>query len=285
MDNDVSKRAQILKRVLKHIYNDDYQDFGDRIVFGTESEYLKEGMDPADSAYMEKVLDELHRFFGQKYSQERISLTPTANMEVLFQRLDALPRPEGSKFAAPYIQMWREALGKAFAQRSPGVLSDPQVMVLEQRYLAEMLGKLDKVIARANRLQKLDLERIPRRNVRTYFEEAHRCYLYEFNVACAVMCRAILESALKETIDPRGELRPKERGESHILKMINKAKIYGRLSDPLAEWAAEVKDAGDSAVHDVEAFERDYPAGRLEDILCKARKVVESLYGPPVGQV
>jgi hypothetical protein len=285
MDNDVSKRVQILKRVLKHIYDDDYQDFGDRIVFGAESGMIKEGMSPADSVYMEKVRDELYRFFGQRYSQERTSLTPTADIEVLFQRLDAVPRPEGSKFATSYIQMWRESLGRASIQRSASVLSDPQVKVLEQRYAAEMLGKLEKVIARAYRLQKLDLERIPRRDVRTYFEEAHRCYLYGFNVACAVMCRAILESALKETIDPQGDLRPKERGESHILKMINKAKIYGRLSDPLPEWAAEVKDAGDSAVHGVEAFERDYPAGRLEDILCKARKVVESLYGPPVDQV
>lgn len=165
MDNDISRRAEILRRVVKHIYNDDYKDFGDRIEFGTESEYIKEGMDPADSAYMEKVLDELHRFFGQKYSQERISLAPTANIEVLFQRLDALPRPEGSKFAASYIQMWREALGRAFAQQSPGVLSDPQVKLLEQRYLAEMLGKLEKVIARAYRLQKLDLDKIPRRDV------------------------------------------------------------------------------------------------------------------------
>ena len=149
--------------------------------------------------------------------------------------------------------------------------------MLEQRYLAEMLGKLEKVIARAYRLQKLDLDKIPRRDVRTYFEEAHRCYLYGFNVACAVMCRAILESALKETIDPNEELRPKERGESHMVNMINKAKLSG----PLREWAIEVKKAGDWAIHNLDAFERNYPPEQLESILCKARKVVESLYEAP----
>jgi hypothetical protein len=277
MSNDVSKRAQILRRVVKHIYNDDYQDFGDRIEFGTEAEFIKEGMDPADAAYMEKVLDELHRFFGQRYSQERTLLAPTANIEAVFQRLDALPRPEGSKFAASYIQMWREALGSVSAQQPQGVLSDPQVKVLEQRYVAEMLGKLEKVIARAYRLQKLDLNRIPRRDVQTYFEEAHRCYLYGFNVACAIMCRAILESALKETVDPKEELRPKERGESHMVNMINKAE----LPDPLPEWANEIKKAGDWAIHNLEAFDKNYPPQQLESILCKARKVVESLYAAP----
>ncbi len=135
------------------------------------------------------------------------------------------------------------------------------------------------MVSSASRLQKLELQRIPKPNVQRYFEEAHRCYLYGFKVACAVLCRAILESALKETVDPNGELGPTERGESHILKMIRKASFYERLPDPLPEWAEVVKKAGDRAVHDVEAFKREYPATTLEDILFKARKVVESLYG------
>jgi hypothetical protein len=268
MGHDVSKRAQILWRVVKHLYDDDYEDSGDRIVFGTESEFIKEGMDPADSAYMETVRDELYRFFGQKHSQERVSVTPTANTEHLFRRLDAIPRPDGSKFAASYLQTWKEVLGRPSTERSPGVLSDPQVKVLEQRYLAEMLGKLERVIGRACRLQKLDLDRIPRRDVRTYFEEAHRCYLYGFHVACAVMCRAILESALKETVDPR---------ESPTVNKLNRA----GLPAPLPDWAKEVKKAGDWAIHNLKAFESNYPPQQLEGILCKARKVVESLYEAP----
>lgn len=150
--------------------------------------------------------------------------------------------------------------------------------MLEQRYLAETLGKLEKVIGRACRLQKLDLSRIPRRDVQTYFDEAHRCYLYGFNVACAVMCRAILESALKEIVDPNEELRP-NKGEkgSHMENMINKS----GLPDPLPEWAIEIRDAGNWAIHNLEAFENNCPPQKLESILCEARKVVESLYEAP----
>jgi hypothetical protein len=60
--------------------------------------------------------------------------------------------------------------------------------------------------------------------------------------------------------------------------MIKVASINGRLRDPLPEWAEQVKTATDKAVHKLEAFESKHQ-GELEDILWKARKVVESLYG------
>jgi hypothetical protein len=288
MESRISKRAQILKRVLKHINAKDFQDFGDYMVFGMESKLRREEGGPLtaqDRDFKEKVDDALDRYAGHMLSQERTSLMPASDGKALFNRLEGLAKGCGSKFAFKYLEIWRDVLTEAPTQGTSDVLPDAQIDALDQRFTEEMIEKLEKVVSRASGLQKFQLESIPERRVQIYFEEAHRCYLYGFKVASAVMCRAILESALKETIDPKGELRPKNRGESHILKMINKAKIYGRLSDPLSEWAAEVKDAGDSAVHDVEAFERDYPAGRLEDILCKARKVVESLYGPPVAQI
>ena len=288
METRISKRAQILKRVLKHINAKDFQDFGDYMVFGMESKLRREEPAPLtdqDWDFKEKVDDAIDRFAGHMLSQERTSLMPASDITVLVDRLDALAKGSGSKFAVKYVQIWRDILTEPPTQEASDVLPDAQIDALDQRFTEEIIERLEKVVSRASGLQKFELKRIPERRVQIYFEEARRCYLYGFKVASAVMCRAILESTLKETIDPKGELRPKERGESHILKMINKAKIYGRLSDPLPMWAAEVKDAGDNAVHDVEAFERDYPAGRLEDILCKARKVVESLYGPPVGQV
>jgi hypothetical protein len=51
----------------------------------------------------------------------------------------------------------------------------------------------------------MGLEIVPNRRVQFLFEEAHRCYLYDFHLACAVFCRAILEGALKETADPQSE--------------------------------------------------------------------------------
>jgi hypothetical protein len=288
MESHISKRAQILKRVLKQINAKDFQDLGDHMVFGTESKLRRDELAPLIAQnldFKEKVDDALDRYFGHVLSQERTSLLPASDGKVLFNRLEGLAKGSGSKFAVKYVEIWRDVLTEPRTEETADALPDAQIDVLDQRYTEEIIEKLEKVVSRASGLQKFELGRIPNRRVQIYFEEAHRCYLYGFKVACVVMCRAILESALKETIDPKGELRPKERRESHILKMINKAKIYGRLCDPLPQWAAEVKDAGDSAVHDVEAFETDYPAERVEDILCKARKVVESLYGPPVHQV
>ena len=288
MKNRISKRARMFKRVLRYINDDDFKDFGDHLVFGMGSKSNREQPAPltgADWEFLTKVSDATRRYAGDVLSQERVSLRGTSNIEDLFRQLDDLAARERSEFATAAVHAYREMLMGARTQRTFRVLSKGQIDAVDQHYAEEILDKLEKVVSRASRLQRLELKEIPKRSLQIYFEEAHRCYLYGFKVASVVMCRAILESALKETIDPKGELRPKERGESHILKMINKAKIYGRLSDPLPQWAAAVKEAGDSAVHDVEAFERHYPAGRLEDILCKARKVVESLYGPPVSRV
>jgi len=43
MGNSVSKRVRILRRVLRDIYKDDFQEIGERIVFGTKFETIGEG--------------------------------------------------------------------------------------------------------------------------------------------------------------------------------------------------------------------------------------------------
>lgn len=85
--------------------------------------------------------------------------------------------------------------------------SDSQIIdTLDAFYAHELLGKLPKIVSRASALEELDLPRVPD-NVRRYFEEAHHCFLYGFGIACAVLRRVILESALRELIDPDGSDR------------------------------------------------------------------------------
>src|SRR5690242_4244725 len=84
-----------------------------------------------------------------------------------------------------------------------------------------------------------------------YFEEAHRCELHGFQIAAAVLCRAVLEDALKEVIDPKGIIQGKARRDrtSYILAMLKEA---GRLhlDSERVSAAKEIKEAGDKAIHD-----------------------------------
>ena len=116
---------------------------------------------------------------------------------------------------------------------------------------------------------------LPNRRVQFLFEEAHRCYLYGFHLACAVFCRAILEGALKEVVDPQSETN------QSIHDMIGVAVEKSLLTDDRPRCAREVAKAGNRAIHDPEMFDRDYSAEKVEEILTNTRKVLEELYRLP----
>jgi hypothetical protein len=121
---------------------------------------------------------------------------------------------------------------------------------------------------------------LPRDDVKKYWEEAHRCYLYGFPVACAVLCRAMLESALVQLIDPDGRIdqdlaeKAKKGGkpkESYIGRLVDEAVEKNILTDDRRQCAIEVRDAGNEAIHDYEKFTE-----RLRDRLRGIAFIVDS---------
>ena len=121
----------------------------------------------------------------------------------------------------------------------------------------------------------MGLEIVPNRRVQFLFEEAHRCYLYGFHLACAVFCSAILEGALKEIADPESETN------RSIHDMIALATEKHLLTDDRPRCAREVAKGGNRAIHDPEMFDRDFSAEKVEEILTNTRRVLEELYRLP----
>jgi hypothetical protein len=108
----------------------------------------------------------------------------------------------------------RKALGQALGpiaspQQSQVPENTPaakgQLDALRSLFLRRGSRTLNGIVSRASALDRIGLEIRPNRRVRFLFEEAHRCYLYGFHLACAVFCPAILEGALKEIADPQSE--------------------------------------------------------------------------------
>jgi len=118
---------------------------------------------------------------------------------------------------------------------------------LDAKYADEVLTKLDKIVERASSLEphQVNPESIAKRNLKAYFEEAHRCYLYGFHRACAVLCRAMLESGLRGK-DPDHEGKPLE-------DLIQRSE----LKHALRYGADEVRKAGNLAAHDAAKFEEN----------------------------
>ncbi|MGH9467523.1 MAG: hypothetical protein ACRD1Y_09210 [Terriglobales bacterium] len=99
--------------------------------------------------------------------------------------------------------------------------------------------------------------------------------------------RAILESSLKEAVDPDGNIRERGAGvdrtgrptESFIKVLIARAEGGGLLVGDLPQWAEKVKRAGDAAAHpaSLQDLEREWQP-KIRELIKATRRIVESLY-------
>src|SRR5208283_5379472 len=102
---------------------------------------------------------------------------------------------------------------------------------IDSFFTQELLEKVPQAVSRAASLGQMSLERVPDKELRHYFGEAHSCFLYGLNVACAVLCRAILESALESTCDPTQILKRKVPSNEYFETLVDEA-ARGGLLDP-----------------------------------------------------
>jgi hypothetical protein len=269
----LSIRSAMLLRVLDCINAGQYDDQREYMIFGKQ---LDEILDEAgrltseregsrDDTALREMISDVRTHTGRKLAAHRTSLDKTP----------ALGRVRGLRNLSSAA---RQALA-GLAKDAPSSGADRQsesseLDDLDAFFSHEVLTKLPKIVARALPLDSLDLPAVPQR-VRQYFEEAHRCFLYGFRVACAVLCRAILESALEETIDPDGVIKAKLlKGQSYFRALVNNAE---KLKDD-KPCAFDVKDAGDWAIHDVKRFNKTYAGERFNEVVHNTRKVLIVLY-------
>jgi len=280
-----SRRAEILKRALPHINNGNYDEVGPYMVFGASSvwDMMMDLTDPASEredyslqASAEKLVSDSKVHDGRVQATRRTSLGPPPRFTT-----NALDKLSPQKQAA-----FHDLLEKASRERSTGARQshtppDSQVAdALDAAYTDEVLGKLPKIVKRAASLDEMDLKGTPE-GIKHYFDEGHRCYLYGFHVACAVLCRAILESALKASVDPKGLIdRSLPKGRSYFKALVENAKQLQEKHDGRDDrpCALDVKDAGDWAIHDIRRFNQVYGGERLHEVLANTRKVLLDLY-------
>jgi len=256
----LSRRAKILKRVLEWVSQDRFQDHDSWMLFGNrgantsgEHEELYELSNPEyEPGY--QMLGNFRVDVGKTFDARRTSLEGRAP-RILGQNI----LPAG----------WR-------ATKEPD--SPELAEVLDASYSAEVVGKLEKIVDRAISLapHEVNTDQIQDAGLRAYFEEAHRCYLYGFNAACAVMCRAILESALKAKVDPDDMIeRYLPKGRSLFRALLEKSGLEKALKDG----AEQVKKGGDNAAHDYLKFERECQGqGKLYENLVITRSALAALY-------
>lgn len=305
---DISRRSAILRKALKFINKDDWTDYGTFMVFGPAPRPV--GTLPArPPSYRFMSYDEfseaLSGYLGLTLSKERTTVGRRPDDSEFLERLQALPQDtrklinEGlfdGEIADPTPENILHQIKEAIASKNErealkggSILPEHKIDDLDSWYCQEVLDKLDLIASRVAGLEAVRIKRMPNAKVRRCFEEAMRCYLYGFDLACLAMCRAMIEAVLKEVIDPHRQYRPsknmKGREASYFLKLVDLAEHNGRLGGDLVKPAEKIKEAGDDAVHNANVFPRKYPAEKVQEILLRTRQILLKLYRKPSSAI
>jgi len=270
-----SKRADLLLRALDCINSGLYEDQDDYMLFGWSSIYDKiddltdrDAIRNSDRQSLQELVSDLKTQAGREAAVQRTSLSKP-NQPKKIRGIRSLSG-EGLRSVVEYAT--RPQSGELSRHGEKKVLDD-----LDAFYARKVLSTLPRIVARAARLDEMGLKGVPA-DVQWYFEEAHQCYLHGFQVACAVLCRAILASALENVCDQKGTIKKSvEPGESYFKALVEKARGDGLLTDDRPEWAIKIRDAGNDAIHNFPLFKQRWSTKR-DEILLNTRKVLLDLY-------
>jgi hypothetical protein len=271
--------VSILASVLEWVRSDEYMDFGEFMVFGVM--FSDEVPEPFRKKKREayKALKLIDEYVSGVRVGRRTSLSKD---EEFARRVDKAGLSDRGREVVRLILGGMDANEMKLAKSG---LEDPYATgAIEEHFARELVRKLPKIVKRASSLDEVSDEEIHKgivpHHVNEYFKEAHRCYLYGFPVACAVLCRAILASALESLCDPTGTMKQSIPTEKYFTALVEKARRSGLLTDDRPAWANDIRNAGNDAIHDHAEFQKRW-RGRLDEILLNTRKIALDLYTRP----
>jgi hypothetical protein len=160
------------------------------------------------------------------------------------QRLTSLRRLQmaGSGVVTP---VWQEI------QRA---LDGQQNDLLRAAFALELLELVEPAVLRATHLRECVVEAASSEEADRYLDEATRCYFFGLFTACAVMCRSVLEEAIKQRL-PVGlarQVRTRYRNTAtlgNLLHEVNNNLQMTGIDGDFPALANKVNDVGKKAVH------------------------------------
>ena len=160
------------------------------------------------------------------------------------QRLTSLTRllPEAESNSAP---VWQEI------QRA---LDGQQNELLRTAFAFELIELIEPAVLRATHLRECVVAMPSSDEADRYLDEATRCYFYGMFTACAVMCRSVLEEAIKQKLPPQLArlLKTRYRNTATLGNLLHEVNNNLRLTGFDADFprvANLVNDTGRKAVH------------------------------------
>ncbi len=158
------------------------------------------------------------------------------------QRLTSLTRLQQAPTATP---AWQEIQRALDAQQND---------LLRAAFALELLELVEPAVGRATELRECVVIAPSTEEADRYLDEATRCYFYGLFTACAVMCRSVLEEAIKQKLPPQlaRMVRTRYRNTATLGNLLhevnNNLKLAG-IDPDFPRVANQVNDTGKRAVH------------------------------------
>jgi hypothetical protein len=133
-------------------------------------------------------------------------------------------------------------------------LDSQQNDLLRAAVASEFLDLVEPAVARATHLRECVVASISSEEADRYLDEATRCYFFALFTACAVMCRSVLEEAIKQKLPENLSklIRSRYRNTAtlgNLLHEINNNLIATGIDPAFPRIANRVNDIGKKAVH------------------------------------
>ncbi|MGP8269234.1 MAG: hypothetical protein ACLQLH_04140 [Terracidiphilus sp.] len=160
------------------------------------------------------------------------------------QRLTSLTR----------LQQADESVSAPAWQEIQRALDGQQNDLLRAAFAMELLELVEPAVFRATHLRECVVEAPSSEDADRYLDEATRCYFYGLFTACAVMCRSVLEEAIKQALPASltRQVRTRYRSAAtlgNLLHEVNNNLLLSGIDADFIPVANEVNDTGKKAVH------------------------------------
>jgi hypothetical protein len=185
------------------------------------------------------------------------------------QRLTSLTRLQQAETAST-APAWQEI------QRA---LDGQQNDLLRAAFALELLELVEPAVLRATHLRECVVAAPSSEEADRYLDEATRCYFFGMFTACAVMCRSVLEEAIKQKL-PAGltrQIHTRYRNAAtlgNLLHEVNNNLLATGIDAEFPRVANEVNDTGKKAVHQGLLSEDE-----ARECLQSARRALQLLLG------
>jgi hypothetical protein len=133
-------------------------------------------------------------------------------------------------------------------------LDGQQNDLLRAAFALELLELVEPAVMRATHLRECVVSEPSSKDADRYLDEATRCYFYGLYTACAIMCRSVLEEAIKQklpdTLARLGRTRYRNAPTlGNLLHEVNNNLLMTGINGDFPHLANKVNDTGKKAVH------------------------------------